>query len=74
MSTFDELLKECSSQCTTPLILFLDGLDLLDDVYQAQTLEWIPESIPQVCLYNLIKKPVTLQSIAKALVECPVNV
>ena len=48
MLKFEELLTEGAKQCGTPLTLFLDGADLLDDTHQARSLNWLPETLPQV--------------------------
>lgn len=48
MSKFSELLSEAGKQYNR-LVLFIDGLDHFDDdIHHAQTLEWIPDLIPQV--------------------------
>ncbi len=33
---------------TSQVTIFIDALDLLEDVHQATTLDWIPEEIPKV--------------------------
>ena len=43
-----EMLAAAGRQCGSPLILFLDGLDQLDDAHQARLLQWLPEDIPEV--------------------------
>ena len=44
---FGEILTEAGNLCNK-LTLFIDGIDLLDDLHQAQSLDWIPETIPEV--------------------------
>ncbi|XP_033107315.1 telomerase protein component 1-like [Anneissia japonica] len=45
---FRDFLKGAAAQCgTAPIILFIDGIDDLDDNNQAKTLEWIPENLPE---------------------------
>ncbi len=33
---------------TSQVTIFIDALDLLEDVHQATTLDWIPEDMPKV--------------------------
>ena len=30
------------------MVLFVDGLDMLDAAHQAHTLEWLPDPLPKV--------------------------
>ena len=49
---FSELLPEAGNLCNR-LTVFIDGIDLLDDLHQALSLDWIPETIPKVhCVKN----------------------
>ena len=48
MLKFEEVLKEGGRQCSTPLTLFLDGVDLLEDAHQARTMDWLPHTLPEV--------------------------
>jgi len=43
-----ELLKQSARQCVTPIVIFLDALDLLEDDYQPCTLDWIEDTLPKV--------------------------
>ena len=42
---FHEILNDLAQRTASRLYLFIDGLDLLDDLHQ---LTWIPEVIPEV--------------------------
>lgn len=48
-----ELLRQVSKRLTTsvPLVILLDGLDLLEDSFMAQSLEWLPDPIPANILF-----------------------
>ena len=48
---FADLLAEAGKQATTSLVLFIDGVDHLEDIHSARTMQWIPEVIPQVCIF-----------------------
>ena len=55
VSQFEELLQEVGRSVgnvggASPLVIMIDGLDLLEDVHQAQNLQWIPQNIPQVTI------------------------
>lgn len=45
---FCEVLKEAGSLTTSPLTIFIDGINMLDDTDMARTLQWLPETLPQV--------------------------
>lgn len=46
-----ELLRKCLALSTpeTPVLLFLDALDQLADSDRAQSLSWLPETLPENC-------------------------
>ncbi len=44
---FSDLLTEAGNLCSK-MTIFIDGIDLLDDIHQALSLDWIPETIPEV--------------------------
>ena len=45
---FGSLLRDAALHSTSPLIVFIDGLDLLSEDHEAHQLHWIPDSIPEV--------------------------
>ena len=42
------MLQDGAAACTSPLVVVLDGLDLLEPANQGRLLDWIPEDIPKV--------------------------
>ncbi|XP_064629950.1 telomerase protein component 1-like [Lineus longissimus] len=44
---FDELLTEGVRCLNSPILIALDGVDLLEDVHQARNMEWIPNPLPK---------------------------
>ena len=52
MEKFPEVLAAASSHLDSPLVVFIDGLDLLDDTDMARTLNWVPETLPKVSHYS----------------------
>ena len=51
MLKFSELLNEAAKCVSSPLVFFIDGLDLLDNVFQAQDVQWIPSIVPDKVLF-----------------------
>ncbi|XP_077996822.1 telomerase protein component 1-like [Glandiceps talaboti] len=48
MSQLPEILKEAAMQAgALPIVLCIDGLDLLEDVHQAKNMEWMPLPLPE---------------------------
>ncbi|KAK3603040.1 hypothetical protein CHS0354_037788 [Potamilus streckersoni] len=43
---FVEILAESAKQCLSPLVLFMDGLDMMEEVHQPHNMEWLPTTIP----------------------------
>ena len=50
--TFGTLLQEAGNMCggASPLVLFVDGLYLMDSTHQPCSLAWLPHPLPQVCV------------------------
>ena len=45
---FAQCLKDGAAVCASPLVVIVDGLDLLESAHQARLLEWIPGDLPKV--------------------------
>lgn len=45
---FGELLVEGGSMSASPLVIFIDGLDMMEKSHQPCNLEWLPREIPKV--------------------------
>lgn len=43
----EEMLRESGSLTSSPLVVFIDGLDLMEPAYQPHTLDWLPEAVPK---------------------------
>ena len=58
--TFSTLLQEAGNMCggTSPLVLFVDGLYLMDSTHQPCSLAWLPHPLPQVCVSVYVHLPV----------------
>ena len=49
MTKFPEFLKGAAVHCgSSPLVIFLDGLDQMEEAYQAKNMEWLPKELPKV--------------------------
>ena len=49
VSEFPEFLKSAAVQCGSyPLMVFIDGVDMMEDMHQAKNMEWLPMNIPEV--------------------------
>ncbi|KAJ8317249.1 hypothetical protein KUTeg_005153 [Tegillarca granosa] len=44
---FNELLSEAATACSSPLVLFIDGIDMMENTHQPYNMEWLPAVIPQ---------------------------
>ncbi len=50
MSEFPEFLKRAAVHCEgNPLMIFIDGVDMMETTHQARNMEWLPKNIPEVC-------------------------
>ncbi|XP_014669734.1 PREDICTED: telomerase protein component 1-like [Priapulus caudatus] len=47
VAKFGKLIAETAQQTSSPLVVFIDGLDLLDDTHQARNLHWLPDPLPE---------------------------
>ncbi|KAL4232139.1 hypothetical protein ACF0H5_009714 [Mactra antiquata] len=47
VAKFEDLLKESSRCCSSPLVIFIDGIDNMDSAYLPHTLDWLPQTIPE---------------------------
>ncbi|ELU05341.1 hypothetical protein CAPTEDRAFT_193037 [Capitella teleta] len=56
VTVFAECLTEAASMCSSPLVLFMDGVDLLDDVHHARNMEWLPKELPQNVVFVISSK------------------
>ena len=45
---FEEMLREAGALTGSPLVVFIDGLDLMEPAYMPHTLDWLPEAVPKV--------------------------
>jgi hypothetical protein len=56
--TFGGLLQEAGKMCggSSPLVLFVDGIYLMDNTHQPCNLEWLPHPLPPVIIYHPKKK------------------
>lgn len=49
VSEFPEFLKSAAVHCGSyPLMIFIDGVDMMENMHQAKNMEWIPMNIPEV--------------------------
>lgn len=46
---FNDILKECGKRSVGPLVIFIDGIDSMDDRNQPSNMEWLPHPMPEVC-------------------------
>ena len=46
---FEEMLRESGALTGSPLVMFMDGLDMMEPAYLPHTLDWLPELMPKVC-------------------------
>ena len=50
---FADILKECGEAVGSggagPLVVFIDGVDMLEDTHGARAMDWIPAVVPKVC-------------------------
>ncbi|XP_033757244.1 LOW QUALITY PROTEIN: telomerase protein component 1-like [Pecten maximus] len=44
---FGEMLEEAASMCGSPLLVFIDGIDIMESAYQPDNLEWLPTPVPK---------------------------
>ncbi|XP_022100533.1 telomerase protein component 1-like [Acanthaster planci] len=52
MMKFPEFLKGAAVHCgSSPLVIFLDGLDQMEEAYQAKNMEWLPKEIPKDVMF-----------------------
>ena len=49
---FEEMLREAGTLTGSPLVVFIDGLDMMEPAYMPHTLDWLPESLPKVKIYQ----------------------
>lgn len=45
------MLGEAGSLSGSPVAVFIDGLDLMENTYLPSTMEWLPNPVPKVCLH-----------------------
>ncbi|XP_064601394.1 LOW QUALITY PROTEIN: telomerase protein component 1-like [Liolophura sinensis] len=50
---FNDVLKECGKRSAGPVVVFIDGIDSMDDSHQPSNMEWLPQPIPQNVLFVL---------------------
>ncbi|KAK3095524.1 hypothetical protein FSP39_015646 [Pinctada imbricata] len=43
---FAELLKEAGRLCSSPLLIIMDGIDMMEQAHQPHNMEWLPNPIP----------------------------
>jgi len=48
VQTFKDMLGEAAAFCGSPLVVFIDGLDLMEPANQPSNLEWLPSPMPMV--------------------------
>eukprot|EP00058_Branchiostoma_floridae_P011084 XP_002596572.1 hypothetical protein BRAFLDRAFT_128562 [Branchiostoma floridae] len=46
MNQFEDILKAAGKVPDTPVVIFMDGLDQMDDTHQAKSMEWLPRNMP----------------------------
>ena len=51
---FEEMLREAGSLTGSPLVVFIDGLDLMESAYLPHTLDWLPEAVPKVKVVDCV--------------------
>lgn len=52
---FGEMLGEASGVSGTPIVVFMDGLDLMENTLLPSTLDWLPNPIPKVrCIFSSV--------------------
>ncbi|XP_021378535.1 telomerase protein component 1-like [Mizuhopecten yessoensis] len=44
---FGEMLEEAGTMCDSPLLVFIDGIDIMESAYQPDNLEWLPSPVPK---------------------------
>ncbi|XP_050397784.2 telomerase protein component 1 [Patella vulgata] len=44
---FGDILEEASKLCRSKLVLFIDGVDLMEQSHQPYSLEWLPKPLPK---------------------------
>ncbi|XP_012935535.1 telomerase protein component 1 [Aplysia californica] len=68
---FGDLLSDAANMCTTKLVVFLDGLDMMEDAYQPYSLEWLPSHIPDnvVFVISAITNEKTFKSLKRLRVD-----
>ena len=62
MPKFSTMVKEVAAHTSSPLVVFIEGLDLLQEVHQGRNMDWLPNPIPDVSLQVPVKllRPKTL--------------
>lgn len=46
---FGEMLTEAGSLSGSPVVIFMDGLDLMENTLLPSTMDWLPNPVPKVC-------------------------
>ena len=52
------MLGEAGSLSGSPVVVFIDGLDLMENTFLPSTMDWLPNPVPKVCLdwkSNIVK-------------------